>query len=145
MSERSGISIAASFRPGKPDEGLPDHARQTEPEDGQRKTGRHLIGHQCQCQETEQQREQHAGDQSTKGTEPRRTRQLRDGKGRDRAHDHHALDTQIENAGAFDNQFADGRQQQRSGRRHDRQDDCLGHIHQAALPFCADPKTSRMR
>jgi hypothetical protein len=35
----------------------------------------------------------------------------------DRAHDHHALDAEIEDAGAFDNQFADAPRAAAASRR----------------------------
>ena len=53
------------------------------------------------------------------------------GKAAGRAHDHHALDAEIEHAGALDDEFAGRRQQQRRRCGDHRQNDGFKQSHQA--------------
>ncbi|MNE24209.1 hypothetical protein D3C80_1174930 [compost metagenome] len=69
------------------------------------------------------------------------------GKSADRAHDHHALYAEIEDAGSLRHQLAGGGDDQRCRGGDDGEEDGLKHIHHAApWLLCALPvKTTLMR
>ncbi len=97
---------------------MPDEGGQTDPEQGERQAGRHLIGLQVEGEETEHQRHRDAGggggqksDGAAAGGEGRRETGHRPDQ-------HHAFDAQIEDAGAFDHSFAERRIDQRRGGHH---------------------------
>ena len=56
----------------------------------------------------------------------------RGGEAADRAHDHHALDAEIEHAGALDDEFAERGDQQRRRRGRDGQKNAFGNFHDQA-------------
>ena len=107
---------------------LPDIARADQPgeadaEDGEREAGRDLVGGEPERQRGEHRRERRAAENAAQRAERDRAGVIGAGEAAGRADDHHALDAEIENAGALDDQFARGREQQRRrGGDHGEQD-----------------------
>ncbi len=89
------------------DIGFADLAGNAEAENGERKTGRHLVGDERQRQETEEQREERAAGDAREDPDIGRARHLRGGEGKHGAHHHHALDAEVQHARAFGDEFAE--------------------------------------
>lgn len=128
-------------------EAFAQHAGNAKTENGQRKASRHLVGNERQRQETEEQRENRARRDTGQNAKIGRTGHMRGSESADRTHDHHALDAEIKDAGAFRHQLARGGKDERCGGSDDREKDGLKHIHHAApWLLCALPvKTTLMR
>ena len=100
-----------------------DQPREADAEDGQRETGRDLIGCKPERQRREDRRERHAAENAAQRADSDRAGVVGARKAAGGADDHHALDAEIQNAGALDDQFAGRRKQQRRrGGDHGEQD-----------------------
>ena len=88
------------------DESRADQPRQAEPENRQRKPGRHLVDGEPEREHGENCRHRHARQDAADGADQGRSGELGAAKAADRAHDHHAFDAEIEHAGALDHEFA---------------------------------------
>ena len=107
---------------------------------------RHLVRHQHQRHEGEQRRGQHAGGDRRENAEDRLAGLVAGDEAADRAHDHHALDAEVEDAGALGHQFAERGEEQRRRRDDDGDDDGFGHAHSAALAaWTCGVRTKRTR
>ena len=111
------------------DEAGADQAGQADAENGQRQAGRDLVDGEPQRHHREDQRERHAGNDAAERADDGRAGEPGAGKTAGGADDHHALDAEIEHAGALGHQFAGrGQQQRRRGREH-RKNDGLNELH----------------
>ena len=110
-------------------EACADQAGEAKAEDREREAGCDLVRREPQDEEREQGREH----------QPRRDRAghaYDRGAGQDRRcepagrpHRHHALDAEVEDARLLDDEFAQGRDQQRRRRRDDGHEDCFPDAH----------------
>ena len=80
------------------DEGFADETREAEPKKRQRQAGRHLVRHERQGEEAEQQRHRHAGDDRGNDADIGTAGEKGGAEAAHRAHHHHALDAEIEDA-----------------------------------------------
>ena len=120
-------------------EAATEKGRDAGAEDGKRQPGRILIGEEGQRQHAEQQR---GDDPSQRPAEDGdRHRQAGDDRpeGEGRAHQHHAFDAEIEDAGFFDHKFAKRRIDQRRGGNDRAGEDGDEQIHYA----CSGMRRSR--
>ena len=108
----------------------------------ERQTGRDLVDREAQRHHREDQRQQRAGDDPAERADDDRAGEPGAAEAAGRADDHHALDAEIEHAGAFGHQFAGGGDQQRRRCREHRQDDGFKQFH---WDTCRDAEISRKR
>ena len=111
-----------------PDIAGADEAGESQPEDGQRQSRGDLVGRQPHGEDAEQGGEQQARPGPAEGAEPGRSGLGGDGEPGGRAEHHHALDAEIEHAGALDHEFADAGQDQRCRRRQHRDEHHLDDV-----------------
>ncbi len=128
---------------------LSDQAGQAKAEQGQRKACSDLVGKQCLRQECENQAQRRAARRAADKAKQGASGFDRRSKADDRAHDHHPLDPEVEDARFFDNQFADGSKQDRHRCHHQGRDqnggvDC-GKVHYLVPVGLPDSKKLRMR
>ena len=109
------------------DEARAKQSRQTHPENRQRQTRRHLIDRQCDGEEAEQGGHQGSREDARQRPQSCGARRIGPGETHRRAHDHHALDAEVENARALRHEFADGGEDEGRRRRHHRHQDQLEH------------------
>ena len=98
-----------------------DQARKTDAEDGQRQSGRDLVDRKSERQNAENPRQRGTGQDAAKRADKDRTGQIGTGEAAGCANDHHALNAEVENAGAFDHKLAGRRQQERRRGGDDRE------------------------
>ena len=133
MSVSSGIWRCGAGTILLADKAGADQAGQADAEDRERQAGRHLVDRKAERQHAEDRRQRRTGEDAAQRADQRRSAQIGAGEAAGRAHDHHALDAEIEHARALDHQFARRRQQQRRRRRDHRQDDGLKQQHGRAF------------
>jgi hypothetical protein len=92
-----------------------NEAGKPEPEEGERDAGHHLTGGEALREDGEDERHQHADNDSSKETDKRPAGPQRDAERGHRSHHHHAFDAEIEDAGALDHELADRRDEKRRG------------------------------
>ena len=96
-----------------------DQRREADTEDGERQSGRDLIGQQGQGQHGEDQRHRRAGERRRDDAEHGAAGAERHREADDGAHEHHALDAEIEHARFLGDELAGrGQQQRRRGGDH---------------------------
>jgi len=122
-----------------PDIAGADEAGESEPQDGQRQPRGDLVGRQNHGEQAEEGGEQQARAGPAEGTEPGRSGPGGDGEAGGRAQHHHALDAEIEHAGALHDEFADAGQDQRRRRRQHRDEDHLDDVEAHGIPLAPAP------
>ena len=115
------------------DEAGADQAGKADAENGQREAGGDLVDRKPQRHQREDQRHQHAGDDAAQRADDDRAGEPGAAEAAGRADDHHALDAEVEHAGAFGHELAGRSQQQRRGGRQHRKDDGLNEPHGTPL------------
>ena len=88
-----------------------DQAGKSDTEDGERKAGGDLIDGEAKRHQGKDQRQQGARDDPADGAYGRGAGEPGAAESARRSHDHHALDAEVEHAGAFGHEFAGGRDQ----------------------------------
>ncbi len=111
------------------DEAGADQAGQADAEDGQRETRCNLVDGEPERHQREHQRHQRARDDAEQRADEDRAGEPRTGKAAGRTDDHHALDAEIEHAGALGHELAGRRDQERRGCGEHREDDGFNQFH----------------
>ena len=112
------------------DEVRADQSRQADTEDRQREAGRDLVDREPQREQREDRRHAGAGRGAGDGADGDRAREIGRREAAGGAHDHHALEAEIEHAGALDDELARCGEQQRRRRRDHREKDGFKQSHE---------------
>ena len=124
----------SSLTPGSPTKASPIKPGKAEAKQRESKARGDLVGEQGLGEKGEEERQRHPGDDRGEDAEIGRARHVSGAEAAYGAHDHHALDSKIENARAFDNRLAHTGEEQGRGGGDDGENESLKNVHGSTPP-----------